>query len=443
MIHRLKLLLIFILVGKSNLPIARNSTMEEFPMRKTYLQALFVLLTMLNSLPIYAANPGDVAPSEMVQNAKQTVICKFNDDMLPDNVPVYVNEIVQQTGAVARHTYRTVFKGFSAYMSLSAAQRIQTNNPDVDYCVQNMLVTIGGAEVTAGIKGGNGGKPGQVSPQIIPEGITRVGGPIDGEGLTAWIIDSGIDLNNPDLNVDIERGFDAVNAVAKGRSTFDDVNGHGTHVAGTLAAKDNDIYVVGVAAGATVVPVRVLAASNFGYADDVIAGMDYVAANAAPLDVANMSVWGWAHNRAFHDAAYNLAEHIAVITISGNGSADINAEPTEPGHVEHPRLFTVSAIDHQDVFGDFSNWGYAGDWTNCSINYPDDPYPCATVDYAAPGKDVISLKPGGGLAEWYGTSMAAPHVAAILLLLQNTTLNPNTDGVAIGDPDSRPDPIAH
>ena len=54
---------------------------------------------------------------------------------------------------------------------------------------------------------------------------------------------------------------------------------------------------------------------------------------------------------------------------------------------------------------------------------------------------MISLKPGGGLAEWYGTSMAAPHVAAILLLLQNTTLNPNTDGVAIGDPDSRPDPL--
>lgn len=392
---------------------------------------------------VASANPESSAPPEMIQLAHQTMICKFSDDTLQDNVPAFVNTIVQQNDILVRHTYSTVIKGFSAHMSTTAGQAIQANNPNVDYCVVNSLVSIGGTKVTSGGKGGEGGKPGQVAPQIIPEGITRVGGPINGIGLTAWIIDSGIDLNHPDLNVDATRGFDAVNAVAKGLSTFDDVNGHGTHVSGILAAIDNDIDVVGVAAGATVVPVRVLAASNFGYADDVIAGMDYVAANASLSDVANMSVWGWAHNRAFHDAAYNLAEYVTVVTISGNGTADINAEPTEPGHVEHKHLFTVSAIDHNDVFGDFSNWGNAADWTNCSENYPNDPYPCATVDFAAPGKNVISLKPGGGLAEWYGTSMAAPHVAAILLLMQNRNIPPNSDGVAIDDPDSRSDPITH
>ena len=392
---------------------------------------------------IASANPESSAPPEMVQLASQTVICKFSNTTLPDNVPAFVNDIVQQYGATVRHTFNTVIKGFSAHMSADAVQALQTHNPNIDYCVTNSLVTLGGTQTTAGGKGGVGGKPGQATPQIVPEGVTRVGGPYNGVGLTAWIIDSGIDLNNPDLNVDATRGFDAVNAVAKGRSTFDDVNGHGTHVSGILAAKDNDIYVVGVAAGATVVPVRVLAASNFGYADDVIAGMDYVAANASLNDVANMSVWGWAHNRAFHDAAYHLADFVTVVTISGNGSADINAEPTEPGHVEHEHLFTVSAVDHSDVFGDFSNWGNAADWTNCSQNYPNDPYPCATVDYAAPGKDVISLKPGGGLAEWYGTSMAAPHVAAIILLKQDRNIPANSDGVAINDPDSRPDPIVH
>lgn len=388
------------------------------------------------------ANPESSAPPDMVQQANQTVICKFANDTLPENVPAFVNDIIQQHSASLRHSYLTVFKGFSAQMSLTAAQALQAQNPTIDYCVANSLVSIGGSEVAAGGKGGVGGKPGQVvTPQIMPEGISRVGGPVDGTGLTAWIIDSGVDLNHPDLDVDATRGFDAVHAVAKGRSTFDDVNGHGTHVAGILAALDNDIDVVGVAAGATVVPVRVLAASNFGYADDVIGGMDYVAANAAVIDVANMSVWGWAHNRALHDAAASLADHVTVVTIAGNGSADINAEPTEPGHVEHPHLYTVSAVDHSDVYGDFSNWGNAADWTNCSVNYPDDPYPCATVDYAAPGVDVISLKPGGGLAEWYGTSMAAPHVAAILLLLQNRDIPPNSAGVAINDPDSRADPI--
>jgi subtilisin family serine protease len=88
--------------------------------------------------------------------------------------------------------------------------------------------------------------------------------------------------------------------------------------------------------------------------------------------------------------------------------------------------------------------GFADDWTtDCSINYPDDFYPCATVDFAAPGHDVLSLKPGGGLASWWGTSMAAPHVAAIVLLLQNRDIKPNSDGVAINDPDTSPDPIIH
>jgi len=412
-------------------------------MRKSNIGIIAAIAFSFSATSAAAANPSTDAPADMLATAEQTVICKFKDTFPADNIPYAVNEILAQSQNSARHTYSTVIKGFSASMSLTAANALVANNSNIEYCVGNTLVQAGGLPVSGGGKGGTGGKPGQLAPQIIPEGVTRVGGPFDGTGLVAWIIDSGIDLNNPDLNVDASRGYDAVNAVGKGISTFDDVNGHGTHVSGTLAAIDNDIYVVGVAAGATVVPVRVLAASNFGYADDVIAGMDYVAANASNFDVANMSVWGWKHNRAFHDSAYNLANILTVITIAGNGSADINAEPTEPGHVVHPHIIAVSAVDHSDNYTDFSNWGYAGDWSNCSVDYPNDPYPCATVKYAAPGKDVISLKPGGGLAEWYGTSMAAPHVAAIMLLLQNNIYRPSRDGFAINDPDSQADPIIH
>lgn len=385
---------------------------------------------------------------EMVQLASSTVICKFKDSTLPDNVPAIVSDIVQRNGASVRHTYNTVIKGFSAHMSLNAAEALQTHDPNIDYCVGNGLVSVGGSRVIAGGKGGNGGKPGQVAEQTTPAGVTRVGGPMNGAGLTAWLIDSGVDLNHPDLNVDASRGYDAVNAVAKGITTIEDVSGHGTHVAGTLAAIDNDIDVVGVAAGATIVPVRVLSASSSGYVDDVIAGMDYVAANATANDVANMSLWGWNHNRAFHDAAFNLAEVVPVVTISGNGGVDINAEPTEPGHVEHPNLFTVSSIDDGDVFSQFAGWGYAGDWTaagsrDCMIEYAGAVFPCATVDYAAPGRNVTSLKPGGGLATWWGTSMAAPHVSAIILLRQNASNPVGSDGNASDDPDSYADPIAH
>lgn len=406
--------------------------------------AILSVIAFAHSAMLLAAQPADV-PADMVQTANNTVICKFNDHVLPDSVPALANEFVQRVGATHRHTYTTAFKGFSAHMSLQAANAIAAGNPQIDYCERNSLLTAGGVPSagSAGGKGGNGGKPGQATPQFIPEGIARVGGPLDGTGLVAWIIDSGVDLDHPDLNVDVSRGFDAVKSVAKGVSTFDDVNGHGTHVAGTLTAIDNDIDVVGVAAGATVVPVRVLAASNWGYADDVIAGIDYVAANASSNDVGNLSAWGWQHTRALHDAAYHLAERIPFVVIAGNDAVDLNAQPAEPAHVVHPNLYTVSAIDHDDVFGDFSNWGYAGDWTNCHAGYPQDPFPCMTVGYAAPGKDITSLKPGGGLATWYGTSMAAPHVAGVILLLQNQQLDPDTDGAAINDPDSRPDPIAH
>lgn len=405
----------------------------------------FIVLSGFH-LTAYTA-PADEAPADMIQISKNSFICTFNNNVLPDVVPTFVQEIVAQNGALVRHKFKTVIKGFSAMMSKVAAENLQVQNPNIEYCVPNTLVTVGGKEVAAGGKGGAGGKPGQVEPQVIPEGIIRVGGPIDGLGLTAWILDSGIDLDHLDLNVDVSRGKDTVSSVAKGKTTFDDVHGHGTHVAGILAAIDNDRDVVGVAAGATVVPVRILAASNFGYADDVIAGMDYVASHESTtsLDVVNMSIWGWDHNRAMHDAAHNLADIVPVVTISGNGGADINAEPTEPGHVEHTNLYTVSAVYHNDEFTSFSNWGFSDDWAEagCSVNYPDDPYPCATVDFSAPGHDVLSLKPGGGLASWWGTSMAAPHVAAIVLLLQKRVIKPDSDGDAIGDPDSSPDPIVH
>jgi subtilisin family serine protease len=261
-----------------------------------------------------------------------------------------------------------------------------------------------------------------------------VGGPVDvtGWGLTAWIIDSGIDVDHPDLNVDVSRG---ANFVSKGKSTIDDGNGHGTHVAGTLAAIDNDIDVVGVAAGATVVPVRVLHNSNWATYDDMIAGIDYVAAMAQPGDVANMSIWAHEHVESLHQATIGLAEVIPFVVIAGNDGDDINLSPSEPAHVEHANLYTVSAVDFNGEFTDFSNYGDSNS-DDCSAK---DPYPCAAVDIAAPGQDVTSLKPGGGLATWNGTSMAAPHVAGVILLLGGNA--PTTEGMAVNDPDGQPDPI--
>ena len=104
--------------------------------------------------------------------------------------------------------------------------------------------------------GGGGDGGGETTPPVLgtPWGVARVGGYVDctyGCG-TAWIIDSGIDLDHPDLNIDVERSASFV----KGKPSADDENGHGTHMAGTVAAIDNEFGVVGVAAGAEVVSVR-------------------------------------------------------------------------------------------------------------------------------------------------------------------------------------------
>jgi subtilisin family serine protease len=130
-----------------------------------------------------------------------------------------------------------------------------------------------------------------------------------------------------------------------------------------------------------------------------------------------------------------LANKIPFVVIAGNDGEDVNLSPSEPAHVEHANLYTVSAVDFNGQFTSFSNFG-SSDSGDCSTN---DPYPCAAVDIAAPGQDVTSLQPGGGLATWYGTSMAAPHVAGVILLLGGNP--PTTAGIASNDPDNQPDPI--
>ncbi len=257
--------------------------------------------------------------------------------------------------------------------------------------------------------------PPEASTQETPWGITRVGGPGDGTGKTAWIIDTGIDLDHPDLNVDVGRSAN----FARGGKGPDDGNGHGTHVAGTVAAINNNIDVVGVAAGATVVAVRVLDNSGSGTISGVTAGVDYVAANASNGDVANMSLTGTGHWNSLHNAVASAAQGGIKFSLAA-GNAGSNASGYEPAHVNHNNVYTVSAIASNDCLASWSNYG----------NPP--------VDYAAPGVGVLSTKKGGGTTTYSGTSMAAPHVAGILLLGSI-----RTDAFACGDPDGNADPIAH
>lgn len=368
------------------------------------------------ALEIIKYQHGDIIPGKYIVTLKSTGL-NLRKDMNYESVQASMRKSSSSILAKYRiaeasieHVYGSTIEGFS--VSLSDEQyNLLVQDPSVKAIEPDRIMALA-PPPGKGPGGGGGGSTGQT----VPWGIARVGGAVNYSGSgKAYIIDTGIDLDHPDLNV-ANFGF---NAFTSGRDagSFDDGNGHGTHVAGTVAAFNNDFGVVGVAAGAQVVPVKVLDSRGSGSYSGVIAGVNYVAGNGGTSDVANMSLGGpvsAALDQAVKDAA---STGIKFSIAAGNSSADANNY--SPARAEGPNIYTVSSMATGDNWSSFSNFG----------NPP--------VDYCAPGSSITSTWKGGGYNTISGTSMAAPHVAGILLL------GPvNSGGFVIGDPDGKPDQIA-
>lgn len=346
--------------------------------------------------------------ADVLEAVRDTYIFVFDGTVAPSEVRGRANALAARHAGRLGHVYSSTIHGFSAKMSAKDAAQLAEEAGYVAYYEADQP-----AFLFQGRPGGGGG--GSSSPQVVPKGIARVGGPMDATGLTAWIIDTGIDLDHPDLNVDVAR---SKNFVSRGKNSPNDGNGHGSHVAGTLGAIDNDIGVVGVAANASLVAIRVLDNAGSGSFADVIAGVDHVGANGAPGDVANMSLGG-GFSQAVNDAVIAASSGGIFFSIAaGNSSAD--SANFSPASAEGAFIYTVSAMDMNDALASFSNFG----------NPP--------VDCAAPGVGVLSTWNDGGTNTISGTSMAAPHVGGILLANGGVA---NFDGFVTGDPDGMPDPI--
>lgn len=263
--------------------------------------------------------------------------------------------------------------------------------------------------------------------QNVNWGVDFVGS-ADGSRLFNWafVIDTGVDLDHPDLKV--SRGWSR--SFVAGEPSADDNQGHGTHVAGIIAAKDNNIGTKGVAAGATVVSVKVLSGVRRSQWSELFRGVNYAGAAAWRGDVLNLSLGGpkasWWESlfgdvrNDIENALKRIGERGRYVTIAAGNEAS-NANDFTPARTNGRNIFTISNMR--------SNRRLAGD-----SNFGNGP-----VDYAAPGSGIYSTYRDGRYATLSGTSMAAPHVAGILLINRGRI---NTRGRLVWDRDGNPDPIA-
>ena len=313
-----------------------------------------------------------------------------------------------------KQVYVSSFSGFTARLDYDQVARIK-NDPMVNYIEEDRKVALRPPwELN---------KQEEISTQVIPYGIKRVKG---GETYTGknvvFVLDTGIDVDHIDLNVEDKHGFNAFYDKKDGnrnqtKREFNDGHGHGTHVAGTIAAIDNNYGVVGVAAGATLVPVKVLDDYGRGSNSTVIAGIDFVGHRGKKGDVANMSIGG-PPSMAVDQAVINASEKKGVWFVIASGNSSMHANTMSPQRANGKYIMTVASINSRDQFSWFSNYGRP------------------PVDLASPGEGILST----GLNDTYyyssGTSMAAPHIAGLRLLGDI-----NTDGYAVSSKDGEKYPI--
>jgi subtilisin family serine protease len=359
------------------------------------LALVMLVLSMLVATPAFAVAAQDAA------NGRVRLIVALHDSV--ERPEVFASDFARRNSGRAQFVYNYAFKGFSIEVPARAAA-VLAQDPRVSFIEEDQPVYAIG----------------------IPTGVDRIeaekrpSSGIDGSDnqrvdVDIAILDTGI-ANHPELNV--VGGTNCANLFAICLNTgYGDVNGHGTHVAGSAAAIDGG-QVVGVAPGARLWAVKVLGDNGGGSMSGIIAGIDWVVARAATIEVINMSL-GCECSSSALDSAIVRATQAGIVVVAAAGNDGKNANTFSPGR--HPNVISVSAmadfdgmpgglasptcrsdVGADDTFATFSNYG-------------------SSVTIAAPGVCIRSTVPGNGYAYYSGTSMASPHVAgaAALYIVEN------------------------
>lgn len=379
-------------------------------------RALGMALLVLSPGMARAQSPGDIAPDRY--------IVQLTPDSTDDAA-----KVAERHGLKPLHIYRHAARGFSAMVPPGLVRQL-ANDPAVAALIPDRVVGI-----VAGKKGGPGGGS---AAQVVPKGVQRIGAQpgataYTGSGVGVAIVDTGIDFNHVDLSVS------PTQFSAHGGSAQDD-NGHGTHVSGIVAARNNTVNVVGVAPEATLYAVKVLSASGSGYDSDIMAGLDWIAANGATLlpaiKVANLSLGrpgSLNDNPALRQVVQSLYSlGVTVVVAAGNDPA---AEVRQMVPATYPEVIAVASTTAAQGTSATSLAPIAADTASYFTTDGRMDALGIGVTISAPGEDaenilkgyrlqsvgILSTKLGGGTTRMSGTSMAAPHVTGVVALQYQQT----------------------
>jgi len=344
-----------------------------------FIKKLFLMVLVIGAMTVLLNLPVSAQPTEQIPRK----IVVFQKNFVNEAAQI---ELLRNAGAVFIKSLAIV-NAAAVYLTPEAEMALK-GKPEILRIEDDIIVQALGRP-----------KPPEPPPpqsQTTPWGITRIGAPsawptTKGLAIKVAILDTGIDLDHPDLAANIKGNVNCINPAKSG----DDDNGHGTAVAGVVAAINNSIGVVGVGPEIYLYAVKVLGRTGGGNLSDIIDGLEWCVNN--DMAIINISLGcSQPDSETFH-TAIQAVDSAGIVMV---GSAGDNAEETAHYPGAYPEVICLSSMDEDDQLAWFSDYGDA-------------------IDVIAPGDNINSTWKGGGYATHYGASLATAHAVGTIALLMS------------------------